>query len=160
MPIFAYDDHVPSTKAVAPLSSSSMTLFPLGSKKKKYQPRSLSADIKPAKKLASRTPESANIKHAEGVADRPDPEHDDQPEPHVRQTLVHDAPDLPEVEDEGAGQTRAVPRRLQVRPQGRHPEDQQVDVEHAGSAPGAEGGSGGTNARCKGEEKRPEITHC
>ena len=67
MPIFAYDDHVPSTKAVAPLSSSSMTLFPLGSKKKKYQPRSLSADIKPAKKLASRTPESANINMPKGL---------------------------------------------------------------------------------------------
>ena len=74
MPIFACEDHLPTTKvAVAPLSSSSMTLFPLGCKKKKYQPRSISADSKPAKKLASRTPEDINMSMTQGLPGGPTP---------------------------------------------------------------------------------------
>ena len=67
MPIFAYEDHVPSTKAVAPLSSSSMTLFPLGLKKKKHQPRSISADTKPWRKPTSRVLDGANVNMPQGL---------------------------------------------------------------------------------------------
>ena len=67
MPIYAYEDSAPITKAVAPLSSSPMTLYPLGSKKKKYQPpRSITADTPPIKK-PTRMPDSFSVNVSQGV---------------------------------------------------------------------------------------------
>ncbi|KAF0300391.1 hypothetical protein FJT64_027102 [Amphibalanus amphitrite] len=44
-----------------------MTLFPLGSKKKKYQHRSITADTPPVRKPTVRTPESFNVNVPQGV---------------------------------------------------------------------------------------------
>lgn len=67
MPVFSYEDSIVPNRAVAPLSSSSMTLFPLGTKKKKFQPRSISADAKAAKKPTMRAQEGVNVSVPQGV---------------------------------------------------------------------------------------------